>query len=154
MRGDALIPAVLELLESSCVVDVSTAHPCLASTVVRIRLLSVTKGQPRVFHLVSVQTVDFFRASVTDPWLFGRVAAEHALGDCYAMGAAPAAALAIAVVPYAAEAQVHCLSVLCLCCLVCLHQLEHMLRTCYTMGVAPAAGKCGRSPRHQGAGAF
>jgi len=49
--------------------------------------------------------VDFFRASVSDPWLFGRVAAEHALSDCWAMGAAPATALAIAVVPYAAEAQ-------------------------------------------------
>ncbi len=57
---------------------------------------------------VAVQTVDFFRAPVSDPYLFGRIAAEHALGDCHAMGAAPSSALAIAVVPYAAGAQVQC----------------------------------------------
>lgn len=49
--------------------------------------------------------MDFFRASLSDPYVFGRVAAQHALGDCHAMGAAPTAALAIAVVPFAAEAQ-------------------------------------------------
>jgi hypothetical protein len=53
----------------------------------------------------AVQTVDFFRASLSDPYVFGRVAAQHALGDCHAMGAAPTSALAIAVVPFAADAQ-------------------------------------------------
>ena len=38
--------------------------------------------------------------------MFGRIAANHALGDCYAMGARPTAALALAVLPYAAEAKV------------------------------------------------
>jgi selenide, water dikinase len=50
---------------------------------------------------VEVQTVDYFRAFVDDPYLFGRLAALHALSDLYAMSARPFAALAIATLPYA-----------------------------------------------------
>ncbi|HVM77708.1 MAG TPA: selenide, water dikinase SelD [Stellaceae bacterium] len=51
-------------------------------------------------HLV--ETVDFFRAFIDDPYLFGEIAANHALNDVFAMGGSPRHALAIAVVPAAA----------------------------------------------------
>jgi len=62
-----------------------------------------------------LQTVDFFRAMVDDPYLFGRIAATHALGDIYAMGGTPESALAIATLPPARSPIVE-------------HDLFHMLR--------------------------
>ncbi len=50
-----------------------------------------------------VQTVDYMPALVSDPYLFGRIAAIHCLSDLFAMGAAPHSALAAALVPFAAE---------------------------------------------------
>lgn len=53
-----------------------------------------------------VQSVDHFRAFIDDPWLFGRIAAQHCLSDLFAMGAEPRTAQALATLPFAAPAKV------------------------------------------------
>ena len=52
---------------------------------------------------ILVQSVDYFRALVDDEYLFGKITANHALGDIFAMGATAHSAMAIATVPYASE---------------------------------------------------
>ncbi len=56
--------------------------------------------------LLAVHTVDHFRAMIDDPWRFGMITANHALGDIHAMGARPHTALAIATVPFGIEAKI------------------------------------------------
>ena len=46
-----------------------------------------------------VTSCDSFRAMISDPYLFGRIAAHHALNDLFAMGAKPRIALALATIP-------------------------------------------------------
>jgi selenide, water dikinase len=50
-----------------------------------------------------VQTVDQFRTFIDDPYLFGKITANHCLGDLYAMGAQPSTVLASIAMPYAPD---------------------------------------------------
>jgi len=50
-----------------------------------------------------VLSTDHLRGFVSDPWLMGQLAAIHALGDVWAMGAAPQLALAQIILPRASE---------------------------------------------------
>jgi len=49
-----------------------------------------------------VQSIDTLRQMVSDPWLMGRIAANHALSDLYASGASPLSALASLALPFSA----------------------------------------------------
>src|SRR5262249_47706878 len=67
---------------------------------------AVHRVRPEVFgsdpaKLLEVQTVDYFKAFIDDPYLFGRIAALNSVSDLYAMNARPFTALAIATLPYA-----------------------------------------------------
>ena len=53
-----------------------------------------------------VQSVDHFRTFIDDPYLFGRIAANHCLSDLFAMGAEPRSAQVLVTLPFAAPDKV------------------------------------------------
>ncbi len=55
--------------------------------------------------MVLIQSIDHFRSFIDDAYLFGRIAANHALGDLYAMGVDAHSAMVIANVVYGSEAR-------------------------------------------------
>lgn len=54
-----------------------------------------------------VQSLDMLRELVADPWLMGRISANHALSDLYASGARPLSALAAITLPFADPGILH-----------------------------------------------
>ncbi|MFN3867491.1 MAG: selenide, water dikinase SelD [Hyphomicrobiaceae bacterium] len=55
---------------------------------------------------IRLETIDFFRAFWPEPYVFGEVAAAHAMSDVFAMGGQPTHALANIVLPYAEPSRV------------------------------------------------
>jgi selenide, water dikinase len=58
----------------------------------------------RIGDIDQILTTDHLRAFTADPAQMARIAAIHALGDCWAMGATPQSALATVILPRAAPA--------------------------------------------------
>jgi selenide,water dikinase len=50
-----------------------------------------------------VQSIDYFPALVSDPYLFGKIAVNHCFSDIFAMGADAHSALALAIVPFGSQ---------------------------------------------------
>jgi selenide,water dikinase len=53
-----------------------------------------------------VQTIDYFRSFVSDPYLFGQITAYHALSDVFAMNGEAVSAMALCILPYGTEQKV------------------------------------------------
>ncbi len=88
MGADILSRVLRQLQPTSCPDVILGLADADDAAVVRV---------PAGFNLV--HTVDFFRAMLDDPYLFGKIAANHALGDLWAMGAQPHTCTAIVTLP-------------------------------------------------------
>jgi selenide, water dikinase len=75
--------------------------------------LGVSKGDdaalvrlPDKPNMLLVHTLDYFRSFVSDPFVFGRIAANHSLSDIHAMNGDAVTCLALCVIPFGPELKV------------------------------------------------
>ena len=94
--GASVLSRVMQRLPDSSREDLLIGRDALDDCA----MLAVPAGK------VMVQSVDYFRAFIDDSYTFGAIAANHALGDIFAMGAEAQSVLAIATVPYGRESVV------------------------------------------------
>ena len=94
--GSKLGSALLEKVLS----QISEARPAITSRLRQTEDASILDLPPSG---QLIQTVDYFRSFIDDPYLFGRIACNHALGDLFAMGVQAHSAMVIATVAYASE---------------------------------------------------
>lgn len=88
------------LLLEQVLAQINQSRPAITSRLRQTEDASIV-DLPQAGQLI--QTVDHFRSFIDDPYLFGRIACNHALGDLFAMGVEAHSALVIATVAYASE---------------------------------------------------
>ncbi|WP_052388823.1 selenide, water dikinase SelD [Belnapia moabensis] len=96
MPATPLTPMPAPMRCTGC--DGKLAAPVLAAALHRLGLAD--GPDPPGDAALPPQSVDRLRAFVTDMHLFGRIAANHALGDIHAMGGRPLSALALVTLPH------------------------------------------------------
>ncbi len=84
-----------------------------------------------------LQSVDFFRSFIDDPYLLGQIAAHHSLGDIYAMGGTPHSALVTAIIPYSHPSIMQ---------ETLLHIMQGILNTLHDENTALIGGHSGEGP--------
>lgn len=91
--GNTVLQRVLSQLPSNLSEDIPVGlqHPDDAA------VIAVPDGK------LLVQSVDSFRQLINDDYLFGKIAAVHALGDVFAMGATAHSAQALVTLPHASD---------------------------------------------------
>ncbi len=82
---------------TSLMMALKDIHPAIRSDTVRGR--GDDSAVLRIGGQLQVFTTDHLRAFIGDPYVMGRITAIHALGDVWAMGALPQAALLSLVIP-------------------------------------------------------
>jgi len=107
MGGAPVAPAAAAMRCAGC--GAKLAGPVLAGALARLGIDPAAGDDAALLEIAGpgplLQTVDLFRAPIDDPWLLGRIAALHALGDIQAMGGRPLSALAIVGLPHGPAAR-------------------------------------------------